>query len=375
MGFFSFIWKNLTRRPARSMLTMLGLSVAVTAVVALVGVSRGFEDSLSDLYTQRGVDMVVQRKGGNQRVNSGIDVGFRDKMLALEGVDSIDGGLVDVIAFEEQNMYTVLINGWPPDAAMYEQIKIKEGRRLFAKDEHKAMLGHVLAANLGKKVGDTVILYGEEFEVAGVFESFSVYENGSVVVLLGELQRLTDRPGKVTGYLIHAKPGATAAQLRGLAKRIELLSPDIDAELTQDFIKNVQQIQMSQAMAWVVAAIALVIGSVGMLNTMVMSVYERTKEIGVLRAIGWRKGRIVWMVMCESLLLSLGGALIGVFCAVLLIRYLSTFPMTANVVQGNISPGVMLEGIIIAVLVGVGGAAYPAWWSANLIPKDALNKK
>ncbi len=157
-----------------------------------------------------------------------------------------------------------------------------------------------------------------------------------------------------------------------------LLSPDVDAKLTQEFIDTVQQIQMSKAMAWVVAAIALVIGSVGMLNTMVMSVYERTKEIGVLRAIGWRKWRIVWMVMCESLLLSLGGAVVGVLCAVLLIRYLSTFPMTANVCKGKYLGG---AGASSPSLLAVGGAirAYPAGggtavWSPWSIPKDALNK-
>ncbi|HTN75280.1 MAG TPA: ABC transporter permease [Pirellulaceae bacterium] len=375
MGFFGFIWKNLTRRPSRSLLTILGLSVAVTAVVALVGVSRGFEQSLSDLYTQRGVDIVVQRKGGNQRVNSGIDQSFAKQLLALDGVKSVDGGLVDIVSFEQQNIFTVLINGWAPEEAMYDLVKIRTGRRLHRGDEHQAMIGYVLAANLGKKVGDSIELYGEQFKVAGVFESFSVYENGSIVVLLSELQRLTDRPGKVTGFLVHAEPGASSETLRDVAKRIEELDATVDAEQTQDFIKNVQQIQMSQAMAWVVAAIALVIGSVGMLNTMVMSVFERTKEIGVLRAIGWRKSRIVAMVMCESLVLSLGGALLGTLCAVLLTKYLTTFPMTANIVQGRIAPEVMVEGVVIAVLVGVGGAAYPAWWSANLIPRDALQKK
>lgn len=375
MHFYSLIWKNLARRPTRSLLTVLGLGVAVTAVVALVGVSHGFENSLSELYNQRGVDIVVQRSGGSQRVNSGIDASFGKELVKLPGVERVDGGLMDVISFPEYGQFTVLINGWAPDAAMFNEIKVRSGDRLHEGDNHKAMLGHVLAANIDKKVGDKVELYAEEFEVIGIFESFNVYENGSVIVLLEELQRLTDRPGKVTGFLIHAQPGSDDAQLQSLARQIEAMAPDVSAKRTKEFIESVQQIQLSRAMAWVVSGIALMIGSVGMLNTMVMSVYERIKEIGVLRAIGWRKSRVVAMVLLESLVLSIGGAVVGIICAVLLIRFLGSYPLTANLVQGKIAPHVLLQGFLIALFVGVGGAAYPAWWSANLVPREALLKK
>jgi putative ABC transport system permease protein len=290
-------------------------------------------------------------------------------------VHSVDAGLVDVIGFPEQDIVIVPINGWSPDSALFDDLKLRSGRRVGTGNQGQAMVGHVLAANLGKKVGDKIELYLEEFEIVGIFESTNVYNNGAVVVLLDELQRLTGRPGKVTGFLIHAEPGASEEQLTSLAARIKALNPDVNALPTQTFIKSVQQIQMSRAMACVVSAIALLIGSIGMLNTMIMSVFERAKEIGVLRAIGWRKARVVSMVLCEAFLLSLGGAAIGVLCAVVLTRYLSTFPMTASIVQGHISPAVMLQGAIIALLVGVGGAAYPAWWSANLSPLEALHKK
>jgi ABC-type antimicrobial peptide transport system permease subunit len=80
-------------------------------------------------------------------------------------------------------------------------------------------------------------------------------------------------------------------------------------------------------------------------------------------------------VLLESLVLSIGGAVVGIICAVLLIRFLGSYPLTANLVQGKIAPQVLLQGFLIAILVGVGGAAYPAWWCANLIPRDALLKK
>ena len=92
-------------------------------------------------------------------------------------------------------------------------------------------------------------------------------------------------------------------------------------------MKNVQQIKISRAVAWLTSAIALIIGAIGMLNTMIMSVFERTKEIGTLRAIGWRRSRIMQMVIGESLLLSLGGAIVGSLGGIVLVKLLTNFPL------------------------------------------------
>jgi putative ABC transport system permease protein len=125
-------------------------------------------------------------------------------------------------------------------------------------------------------------------------------------------------------------------------------------------------------MAWITSAIALAIGSVGMLNTMVMSVLERTQEIGILRAIGWRKKRIVQMILCESFLLSLVGAVAGVLLAMLLTRTLASFSPVQAYVRSDLSPVVIAIGFALAGLVSLAGGAYPAIRGANLPPTEAL---
>jgi putative ABC transport system permease protein len=237
----------------------------------------------------------------------------------------------------------------------------------------------VLARNLGKKVGDRIELYAEEFEIVGIFESFSVYENGCVVVLLEELQRLMDRPGQVTGFLVDVTPidkdsPATQARIDAVARKIEALSPKLSVLPTENFIENVEQIKLGRSMAWVTSAIAVFIGSIGVLNTMVMSVIERTREIGTLRAIGWKRLTVMRMILWESVILSLGGALLGIVQAVILIRILAILPWTSGLVAGSTSPGVMLQGLTIAILVGVLGAIYPAYRAAGLSPVEALRR-
>ncbi len=130
---------------------------------------------------------------------------------------------------------------------------------------------------------------------------------------------------------------------------------------------------MARGVAWAVSAIALVIGAIGMLNTMVMSVAERIREIGTLRAIGWTKRRVMRVIFFESVLLSVGGELLGTLAAIGLTKYLSNFRLTSGYIKGEIAPVVLLQGLLVAVLVGVGGAAYPAFWGASQPPVESLH--
>jgi putative ABC transport system permease protein len=278
----------------------------------------------------------------------------------------------------------VLLNGWPPECPLFSRLNVLEGRKLAAGDSEKIMIGRVLAANLGKKVGDTIELYGAyPFKVIGIYESPIVFENGGSVVLLSELQRMMNRndPPEVTGFTIIADDEARANGLKDLRNRIESLpaAKEIDVQLDAtpavEFVKGVSQIKISRAVAWLTSAIALVIGAIGMLNTMIMSVFERTKEIGTLRAIGWRRSRIIQMVIGESLLLSLGGAIVGSIGGILLVKILTHLPNAAGIVSGHIAPAIIGQGFLVAIVVGVAGAIYPALWSANLLPTEALRRK
>jgi putative ABC transport system permease protein len=382
MYFFTFLLKNLLRRPARSMLTIVGLAVAVAAVVSLVGVATGFENSFLQVYTSRGVDLVVQRAGGKQNLNNTLPESLLEPLTKLKGVKQAVGGLLDTISFRDANLIGVLLNGWPPDCPLYARLNVIGGRKLEAGDSGKVMIGRVLAANLGKKAGDTIELYGSiPYQVVAVYESPIVFENGGSVVLLSDLQTMMNRPGEVTGFTIIADDEARANDLKDLRQRIAALPEakemDVQLEATpaKEFVKGVSQIKVSRAVAWLTSAIALVIGAIGMLNTMIMSVFERTKEIGTLRAIGWKRSRIIKMVIGESMLLSLGGAIVGSLGGILLVKILTQLPNAAGIVSGRVAMPVIAEGFLVAILVGVFGAIYPAVWSANLLPTEALRRK
>ncbi len=373
MSFLTFVLKNLFRRRVRTVLTLVGVSLAVGAVVALVGVSNGLESAFLDLYDRRGVDLVVVKAGVTERLTSALDERLGEKIAQVPGVRDVAWGLMDVVSFQDLDLFAVVVQGWPDDTFMLQDLKLLEGRSLRPGDGRVVMLGKILAKNMGKKLGDQVeIIEDEPFEVIGIFESFSVYENGSMIVPLGELQKLMDRPGQVTGFNVIADDSQDRAAVERLAAEIKKLSPGLEPMMTNDFVTSSSQLNVVRSMAWLTSAIALVIGTVGMLNTMVMSVFERTQEIGILRAIGWRRGRVVSMVLAESLLMSVAGAVIGTIAATVVTRLLRELPQAAGMVAGQFDPQVAGQGFLIALVVGLVGGLYPAWRAAQLLPTEAL---
>src|SRR5215469_13307584 len=129
MHFFSLIYKSLRRRPVRSGLTASGVAVAVTAVVMLVGISRGFETELLKVYEQHGADLIVVRAGVAQRLTSSLDITLADQIARLPNVEQVVPGLMDVVSFEKFDLFGVTVNGWPADSSVFDQMQVVDGRR------------------------------------------------------------------------------------------------------------------------------------------------------------------------------------------------------------------------------------------------------
>lgn len=373
MRFVTLVYRSIARRRFRSALTLAGVSIAIGAAVMLVGISANFERAFLDTYNRRGVDLVVVRSGAAQRLSSALDEQMGERIRAIPGVKEVTPGLIDVVSFEDRDLYGVLVHGWEVDCFMMDDFNLVEGRLLQPGDERAVILGKVLAEKLQLHTGDVLEIVEEEpYEVVGVYESFTVYENGGMVIPLAELQRLMDWPGQVTGFTVVAEPGSDEAAIETIRNEIEDMNPNVSALAAEDHVEGTTQIKVARAVAWVTSVIALVIGAIGMLNAMLMSVLERTREIGVLRSIGWRKSLVMRMILLESLLISLAGAVVGSLAAAVATRLLSNLPMTSGFIDGQIAWSVFAEGVLIALAVGLLGGAYPALRGASMLPTEAL---
>ena len=372
MRFSTFVVKNIVRRRVRSSLTVIGVAVAVGAVVALVGISFGFERSFIAIYQHQKVDLIIQQAGVKQKLTSTLPESLGEKIAAVPGVSRVNTGLVDWIAMDELGPVGVLVQGWEPNSLLFDGLKNISGRKLMTGDHKKIMLGKRLATSMEKNTGDKFTLFeDQEYEVVGVFEGASVYESGGMIMLLDELQDFMGRKGQVSGFTVTVTD-RSAESIERVRKEIAALAKNLEVTPTTEFVNSTSEIRFIRAMAWITSTVALFIGAIGMLNTMIMSVFERTKEIGVLRAIGWGRWRVVKMILMESIILSVIGGIVGTLGAVLLTRVLSSMPAVAGVIDSSVAPSVIVEGFIIALGVGLLGAAYPAYRGAQLLPTEAL---
>ena len=214
----------------------------------------------------------------------------------LPGVERVDSMLVDVVPFEKPYLPAVYVLGWSPDSPMLDDLRMTGGRKLQQGDKWPVLLGSLLANSLQKHVGDKVRIEGADWEVVGIYESYNMFENGAAIVKLSDLQERMGKEDKATTFLVKLADGPNKnASIDQLCRQIEDLKNEkgeslgIIAKPTQDHIKSNLELRVAEAMSWATSAIALIIGVIGMLNTMMMSVFERTREIGTLRAVGWRR--------------------------------------------------------------------------------------
>jgi len=372
MWFTTFIVKNLSRRPLRSLLTVFAIAIAIGAVVALVGIANGFEQTFLSLYQNAEVGMLVVRAGARQRTAT-LDEELGDKIKAVPGVKEVFPGLVDVVSFQDQGLYSVAVNGWEPEGPVFNHLTLLEGRFLRRGDDKCVMLGTVLANNLDKKVGDKVeIVEKDYYTVVGIYESSNVIENGSLIIPLKNLQKMMGVGNKVTGFSLVLENPRDKAAVEEIARQVKALAPHLKAMPTAEFIKSLTEIRLAKSMAWITSSIALLIGFFGIMNTMVMSVNERTREIGILRAVGWQVGRIIRMIMVESVFLSLVGAICGILGATAIVHLLTRVPTVNGIIDGRIQTDLLLYGFFIALILGVLGSVVPAIRAVQMLPTEAL---
>lgn len=369
MGFLTFIVRNVLGRPVRTILTVLGVGVGIAAVVMLTGISEGFERSMAAIYDARGIDLIVVRAGVSDQLSSNLDEKLGDTIRQISGVRAVAPSLMDAVSFEEANLASVLSNGWEPGGLLLNGLRIIDGRTLEKSDEKAALLGRVLALNLNKKVGDQVSIAGEPFKVVGVYESDSLFENGGLVVPLPELQRMMGREGMVTGLVVSAKPGVDP---KALGKEIEAKVGGVAAIPARDYVKSNLQLRLAKAMAGATTAVAIILGSIGLLNTMAMAVFERTREIGLLRALGWKRRRIITLLMGEAAMIGGLGVLAGWALALLGMKLLLLSPTSRGFIDPRLPATAYAIGLLMGGVLGLLGGLYPAIRASRLEPTEAL---
>ena len=210
MTFFTVVTRGLIRRPVRTGLTILGISVGIAAVVALVGISRGFSKSWATGMKARGTDVVVSNMSSSLMPKP-FSASVRDRIAHLPQVAATCGLLVDLMSVESAQMIMVSAREW--GGFSWDNLKLISGRMPRDASEPAVVLGRTAADVLKKKVGDKIQIETGELTVVGIVDGNAWVENGSVILALPVFQEITGNPDKINVIDVRVTPSTSAKEV------------------------------------------------------------------------------------------------------------------------------------------------------------------
>ena len=364
------VFKNLSRRKGRTILTLVGIAIGVAAIVALGAVAQGLRAGFAAMSQGSQADLVLTQANAMSALLSSVDETVADELRTWPEVANVDGVLLSN-ALTGASSYLFLF-GHDPEGFSIEHFRIVEGQGLADARGVRGkplLLGRRTAQSMGKQVGDSLRVTGSVFRIVGIYETGDGFEDGGAVVPLAEAQTLALQPRRVSMLYIKLDDPSEADRVQA---RIARRFPDLALSTTSGFASEEQMTELLEGMAMVVAGLAVVIGGVGMTNTLFMSVFERTREIGVLRSLGWRRRRVLLLVLGEALALSLAGGLVGTGLGVAAVFSVSVSSSWLSTFGAHLSPELFIRALVTVVVLGLVGGAYPAWWAGRLLPVEAL---
>lgn len=357
--------KNLLRRKVRSFLTILGIAVGVAGVVVLSAFGEGMADGFSGLGGAANADMLVTQKDAVMILLGAIDEQVGTEIAAMRGVAAVSGTVVGVVPLSESPYF--LVAGEEPRSFAMDRYRIIAGRPLSARRE--LMLGRKSAESLKKVVGDKFRINDISYHVVGIYETGASFEDNGAVIHLTDAQRAFDKRRQVSYFKLKLRD---PSEREAVKQAIETRWPELAATRAGDATAQDQLLDIYRSLGWVIGLFAILVGGLGMMNAQLMSVFERTREIGVLRAMGWRRRRVVRMILGEALLLSLVGGALGLLISLGLIRLMARSAALGGFLTGALEPLGFVQALLIAGVLGLVGGGYPAWRAARLAPVEAM---
>jgi len=367
MSFWTIILNNLKRRKTRTLLTATGIGVGIAAIISLVSISNGFVESWQKLIARSGTDLDVVQGSAMNPFLSSIDEDIAKKVRQIRGVKEVARTLEDMVTLNDRP--STIVMGFDPSEYPLRQFKILVGRTLTSGDYNEILLGKMAAENLNLHIGDSADIETMVFKVVGIYESGNVFEDGACVMLLKTLQILINRPHNISLLAIKLND---PSQVKDMEVKIQRQLPGYSVIEAKNFFNINQGVRLAVIMAWVTSMIALAVGMIGTINTMVMSVFERTKEIGILRAMGWRKHTIAKMVIGESVSIGILGWIIGSITGVMVVQFITNFPSVNGFLYANLNVWLFTKALLVATCLGMLGAVYPIYRAVKIEPIEAL---
>lgn len=372
---FNLILKNPFRNRTRAILSIVGIAIGIATIVALGLITTGLEDSVQTTFNEGGAEITVSNGttigSGSGEINSE----YLNKIKNITGVQDTVGILSVTIMDSSQandkggNMMGggTTVYGVDPSKLKLVGISSINGSNI-ENGSYIAIIGKQYSDMKNLTIGDSISIQGKDFEIVGIYETGSMLTDNGVYVSYDLLSDLTDTDG-YTSIMVKTTENANNT---AVAKNIENKYEDLITITTEEMASMMSDVTgILNTASLAVSLLAIVVGGIGIINTMIMSVYERTKEIGVLKSVGWKSKYILLMIMGETLVLTITAAIVGSIFGIL-ISELAVIVLDAGDFSLGFSLNTFILAFSVAILVGIIGGLYPAYKASKLEPTESL---
>jgi len=390
MKFFILAYKNLKRRKSRSFLTIGGVAVAVAVLVCLLGFNAGYQEALNSDIDKMGYQVIVTAKGcpyeaATMILNGEAGLRFIDediykKIISDPDIDKITPLLAQLAYDPEKNGGKGSFANYLGIERSYIELKpnvqFKSGEWFSSVDANEVIFGYDVAESEQKSVGDKILIPGKNITliVVGIFERTATQEDGTIFLPLKTTQRIFEIEGKLTGIGIKLK------QIERLSEFEERLYPIASIQvISMNQVKGtiLNLINSAKILIMSVAFIAIFVAIIGVINTILMSVFERTQEIGIMKAIGASRLDIFKLIWMETLIICILGGIFGSVTAFLggnltelLVRKVMPYAPGGKLLL--ITPGLLVISFLGVIVIGVTSGLYPAFKASSMRPIEVI---
>ncbi len=357
---------DLRRHAARTALTAWGIAIAVATIVALLSLSAGIERSASGLVHLGGSDLGLFQGGVGELTASTLPLALLPRVKRQEGV--ADATPIAVATGELRSARSFLVFGIERDGFIMRRLVFLSGRAPRGPGE--AIVGDAASRQLGLHTGDRLRLVSGPVRVTGIYHAGVPFEDQGAALLLPAVQRILGRTGDVTTIAVQLARGARAAHVGRRLERtfrgtVAISQPGQVARVDTNTL-------LIRKAAVVFVALALIIGGIAVMNTMLMAVFERRQEFALLLAVGWPRRFVATLVLAEGLLMTLAGAVIGLGLGAIAGELIVRAFGASSLVAPHVTAWILGRAVLVALATGALGSIYPAWWVTRLRPAESL---
>jgi putative ABC transport system permease protein len=389
---FEVAYKNLLRKKARSLLTILGIAMAAWVLVSLFGFNRGYEASLNKDIDNLGFQMLVVAKGcpyeaATLMLKGGTGLKYMNESIASQvaaepEVEGVTPMLMQVVFDPNKGESGGLAAFLGVDPVSFPKMKsalpFKSGGWFHAPEAAEAVFGYEVAELEQREVGDLYLIPEKQVEVkvVGILERTGTQDDGTIFLPIKTVQKIFGVQ-ELTSIGIKVKKDA---DMKAFEDKMYKL-PDVQVvSLSQVKTTIMTLVSTARVMVFSIAVIAILIAMMGVVNTVLMSVMERRQEIGILKSMGAMAGDVFKLVWLETIILCVGGGLIGTALALLtarltdvLVRNLLPYAPSGGLV--SIDVGLVLMTLAVVTVIGLASGIYPSWKAARMRPLDTIRSE